>query len=105
RWRAQSAHGPRGEVVVCGVRGREVGRALEIAPAETSRDSVRDDAYTPCRRLDAHLDEALVEGRDVEIEGRRQPLHRERPGIELVGPPPQGQLLWRHVGRDLGSHL
>ena len=44
-------------------------------------DAVRDDAHAPRGRLDAHLDEALVEGRHVEVEGRRQPLHRERPRV------------------------
>ena len=73
----------------------------EIVPCQPPVHAVRHDAHAAGRWLDLHFDEALKERRDVVVEDRRQPLGRERPGVEPGGPPPCRLFPPRRIGFNL----
>ena len=69
------------------VPGGRTRRYPQVAPVEPTVDAVWQEVDPALRRLDADLDEALVERRHVGVEGGREPLGREWPAPEAPRPP------------------
>src|SRR5262245_31536507 len=73
-------------------------RRRDFVPAQATVNAVGNHADAVRRTLDAHLDEALKERRDVVVERCREPFGRERPCAKPLGPPPRRALPPRRPG-------
>ena len=60
------------------VGGFDAGGGVQVGPTETAVDAVGDEADAALRGFHADFHKALVERRDVDVEGGREPLRREK---------------------------
>ena len=84
---------------------QDVATDLQVPPVQRALDPVENKGDAPFRSLDAHLHEALKEGRAVEIEDAGERLDTDGPGVEPCDPTPERLLPQRHLRLHLRAKL